>query len=104
MLDRKPRPFAEILDETPGLKVNGDWVCINIDPRTSWPVRPQQFTFEGHPFWVMPITTENYPGLAIHTQAGIDRVDALAMLHRALSLLVWLQDTGLVTVLRRRLR
>lgn len=96
MLDRKARPIAEILDETPGLKVNGDWVCININPRTSWPVRAQQFTFEGHPVWVMPLTTENYPGLAINMPAGMDRDDALALLHRALSLLAWLQDTGAV--------
>ncbi len=56
MLDRKARPIAEIFDETPGLKVNGDWVCIDIDPRTSLPVRAQQFTFEGHPVLVMPIS------------------------------------------------
>lgn len=96
MLDRKARPFAEILDETSGLKVNGDWVCINIDPRTSWPVRPQQFTFEGHPVWVMPLTTENYPGLAINRPADLDRDEAFALLHRALSVLAWLQDTGAV--------
>lgn len=96
MLDRKARPFAEILDETSGLKVNGDCVCINIDPRTSWPVRPQQFTFEGHPVWVMPLTTENYPGLAINRPADLDRDEAFALLHRALSVLAWLQDTGAV--------
>lgn len=96
MLDRKARPFAEVLGDTPELKVNGDWVCINIDSRMSWPIKPQQFTFEGHPVWVMPVTTENYPGLAINKPADMDRDDAFALLHRALSVLAWLQDTGAV--------
>ena len=37
----------EIVAETPGLLVNGDWVCLNIDSRTSWPTKPQSFVFEG---------------------------------------------------------
>lgn len=98
MLNREMKPFAEILDGTPGLKVNGDWLCINIDPRTSWPVKPQAFTFDGHPIWLMPITPENYPGLAINRPADVDRDDALALLHRALSVLAWTQDTGAVVL------
>lgn len=87
MLNRKAKSFVEILDETPGLKLDGNWVCINIHPRISWPVRAQQFTFEGRLVWVMPITIDNYPGLALNRPADMDRDDALALLHRALSLL-----------------
>lgn len=96
MLNRQAKPFAEILEEAPGLKRNGNWVCINVDPRTSWPIRPHQFTFEGQLVWVMPITIENYPGLAMNKPADMDRADAFALLHRALSVLAWLQDTGAV--------
>ena len=98
MLNLKAKPFVEVLAETPDLNVNGEWLCLNIEARTAWPTKPQAFTFEGHQIWVMPITTDNYPGLAANKPAELDRDECFAFLHRALSVLAWLQDAGAVVV------
>src|SRR5690606_15600944 len=98
MLNLKAKPFEEAIAETPELKVNGEWLCLNIDARTAWPTKPQAFTFEDHQVWVMPVTTDNYPGLATTKPPDMDRDECLALLHRALSVLAWLQDTGAVVV------
>lgn len=88
----------EIVADTPGLLVNGDWACLNIDTRTAWPTKPQSFTFEGRQVWVMPLTTDHYPGLATNKPTEMDRDECFALLHRALSLLAWLQDAGAIVV------
>lgn len=98
MLNLQAMPFNEVLAETPALAVNGEWMCLNVDSRTAWPTKPQAFTFEGHQVWVMPITTDNFPGLAANKPANMDRDECFAFLHRALSVLAWLQDTGAVVV------
>ena len=98
MLNLERKSLNDVLAETPGLKINGEWVCLNIDTRTAWPTKPQVFLFEGHPVWVMPLTTDNYPGLATNKPADMDRDDCFALLHRALSVLAWLQDSGAVVV------
>lgn len=91
-LERKS--LNDILNETPQLRERGNWVCLNIETAASWPTRPQSFEFEDQTIWVMPYTTDNYPGLAINCPGDLDQDDANALLHRALSLLVWLQDRG----------
>ena len=98
MLNLKAMPSNQALAETPELAVNGEWMCLNVDSRTAWPTKPQAFTFEGHQVWVMPITTDNFPGLAASKPANMDRDECFAFLHRALSVLAWLQDTGAVVV------
>lgn len=96
MLNLKTVTLNEVLEQTPELRINGEWVCLNVDVRTAWPTKPQTFTFEGYQIWVMPITTDNYPGLAASKPADMDRDECFALLHRALSVLAWLQDTGAV--------
>jgi hypothetical protein len=46
----------------------------------------------------MPLTTDHYPGLAANKPADMDRDECFALLHRALSILAWLQDTGAIVV------
>lgn len=88
------KSLSEIFDETPELRVNGDWLCLNIETRTAWPTKPQAMTFEGHIIWLMPHSTDHYAGLAINKPGNLDRDEAWALLHRALSLIAWTQDTG----------
>jgi hypothetical protein len=96
MLNLKAMPFNQAIAEAPALTVNGEWMCLNIEIRTPWPTKPQPFTFEGHQIWIIPITTDNYPGLATNKPDYMDRDECFALLHRALSVLAWLQDTGAV--------
>lgn len=98
MLDLKISSLNEIVADAPGLRVNGDWACLNIDTRTAWPTKPQSFVFEGRQVWVMPLSTDHYPGLAANKPADMDRDECFALLHRALSILAWLQDTGAIVV------
>lgn len=92
------KSLNDILTETPELRVNGEWLCVNVDTRLSWPTVPQSFIFEGHTLWVIPYTTDNHPGLALNRPANLDRDEAWAMLHRALSVLSWVQDSGAAVV------
>lgn len=98
MLNLKAMPFGEALAGTAELLVNGEWLFLNVDTRTAWPTKPQAFTFEGHQVWIMPVTTDNYPGLAANKPANMDRDECFALLHRALSVIAWLEDTGAVVV------
>lgn len=90
------RSLNEIVAETPGLLANGAWACINIETRAPWPSKPQSFEFEGHEVWVIPLSTDHYPGLATKLAIDLERVEGFALLHRALSVLTWLQNTGAV--------
>jgi hypothetical protein len=92
------RALNDILEETPALGVHGDWLCINIETDTAWPAEPQPFSMEGHSLWLMPHSTENYPGIAINRPSNLDRDSAWALLHRALSLIAWTQDAGAMVV------
>ncbi|GGB38335.1 hypothetical protein GCM10011380_29660 [Sphingomonas metalli] len=98
MINLKMKSLNEIVADTPGLLVSGEWVCLNIDTRTAWPTKPQFFAFEGCQVWIMPLTTDHYPGLATSKPAEMDRDECFALLHRALSLLAWQQDTGAMVV------
>lgn len=84
----------DILTETPELRVNGEWLCLNIETNAAWPTKPQSFVFEGHTLWLMPHSTDNYPGMAINRSGNLSRDDAWALLHRALSLIAWTHDNG----------
>lgn len=92
------KSLNQILEAKSELRVNGDWACLCIDTRTSWPTEPQSFVFEGHTLWVMPQMTDAYPGLAINRPADLSRDDALALLHRALSQIVWMESAGATVI------
>ncbi len=47
------KSLNDVLEETPELRVNGDWLCLNIETTASWPTKPQPMQFEGHVLWAM---------------------------------------------------
>jgi len=63
------KSLKDIFVETPELRVNGDWLCLNIETNTAWPTKPQLMQFEGHTLWLMPHSTDNYPGIVINRPA-----------------------------------
>lgn len=89
------KTLHEIREETPGLKQPGTWLVINIEPRMAWPTRAQCFDFEGHQIWLLPVTQDAYPGLAVR-DPKLKRDAAYAMLYRALSVISWLEDAGAI--------
>lgn len=95
-LSLERQPLNDILTQTPELLVRGDWQCLNIETRTPWPTKPQTMIFEGHTLWLMPHTTDNHPGIAINRPAGLTMDDAWALLYRAISLISWTENTGIM--------
>lgn len=92
----EPKSFGEILSATSELMTKGQWACINIETRSAWPTKAQTFSFEGFDLWVIPVTTDNYPGIAVRLVDGLNRDGALALLHRALSVIAWLDNSGAI--------
>lgn len=91
--------LSEVKDSHAELRARGRWFALNIDRRMNWPTSAQQFRFEGHALWIIPITTDHHPGIAtIDPQADADEV--WAMLHRALSFIAWYQSSGSTVVAR----
>lgn len=92
--------LGKLIEAHPDLMRRGDWKCINIDNRMSWPTEPQSFEFEGRQIWIMPVTVDHHPGLAINRPNDLSDDDAWALLHRALSALAWMQNEGATVLFR----
>lgn len=88
------RSLGDVMAETPELSVRGDWLCLNVEVTMAWPTSTQSFVFEGERVWLIPYTSDYYPGLALDKPPSISRDDAWALLHRALSLLAWTEGSG----------
>lgn len=82
-------------EAVPDLTRSGDWICLNVSPTTSWPVRAQSLVFAGQTIWIIPITQEEHPGVALERSAGLSIEDAEAVLYRLLSVIAWREDTGI---------
>ena len=91
------KTLTEIRDDTPGLRETGDWKVINVEPRMAWPIRAQSFQFGDHELWLVPITSNAQPGIAVRN-AKLSQNDSYAMLYRALSVLSWMTDAGAIVV------
>ncbi|ARJ64200.1 hypothetical protein WV31_00010 [Magnetospirillum sp. ME-1] len=89
-----------MFDAAPELLVNGPWVCLNIQPDVIWPVRPQSLEFAGHRAWIIPITTEDHPGVAINRPPEMTLEEAESILCRFLSVLSWRENVGITVAYR----
>jgi hypothetical protein len=85
----------------PELSSAGQWICIGIQPTTTWPVRAQSLTFAGHQIWIVPLTEEDDPGVAMKLPEEMHQDDAEAILYRFLSVLSWRENCGIVVAYRR---
>ncbi|WP_238258697.1 methylamine utilization protein MauJ, partial [Methylobacterium gnaphalii] len=101
----KPRP-VEIqgreakYDQAPDLLQRGHWVCLNIEPSCSWPVWPQSLDFLGHKIWIIPLTLEDHPGVAIRRPPEMKTEEAERLLYRFLSVLAWQNNCGITVAYR----
>lgn len=87
------KTLQQIREETPELVQPGDWLLINVEPKMAWPNRSQLINFEGHDVWLLPITENAHPGLAVRN-SKLDRDQTIAMLYRLLSVIAWYKDDG----------
>jgi len=89
------RSRAELAENAHELLVRGDWVCLNIQLTVPWPVYPQELHFDGYRIWIIPITTECYPGVAVNCLQGISKEAAESLLYRFLSVISWREEYGI---------
>jgi hypothetical protein len=75
-------------------------VCLNISPSALWPVRAQSVQFAGHEVWIIPLTLEEHPGIAMNRSPDISDEEAEGILYRLLSVLAWRESTGLTVAHR----
>lgn len=84
----------------PELLQHGQWVCLNIEPACPWPTRPQNLDFAGQKIWIIPITKEDHPGVAMQRLGELSQEDAEAILYRLLSVISWREEQGITVVYR----
>ena len=89
-----------MFDAAPDLLAKGQWVCLNLQPDVTWPVRPQSLKFAGHDVWIIPITLEDHPGVAIKRSSEITQEEAESILYRFLSVLSWREGMGIAVAYR----
>lgn len=101
----KPRP-TEIstreakFEAAPELKERGDWLCVNVETSCPWPVYPQHFEFAGHAMWIVPLTQEEYGGVAMKVPKELSHEEAEGLLLRFLSVLSWRERSGIAVAHR----
>jgi hypothetical protein len=91
---------AAMFEAEPALRQIGQWVCLNIEPTFPWPVRPQSVEFGGQILWIIPITQEDHPGVAIRRPLDMTQEDAESLLYRFLSVVAWREDAGIIVAHR----
>lgn len=79
---------------TDDLKKPGHWVVANIDTSIAWPVDVHEITFAGVKFWVLPVTTDAYPGIAARLD-GISRENLEKLMLQLLSAISWVDGGGI---------
>lgn len=81
---------------TEPLKKRGHWTVAYIDPSMAWPVRVQRIMYLGDEYWIIPITSDAYPGIAVRNADANDATKEKIL--RFLSVLSWLDRSGAVLV------
>jgi len=94
MLGLKILEYKDALTEP--LKKPGHWTVAYIEPSMAWPVRVQRIMYLGDEYWIIPITSDAYPGVAVRSADANDTTKEKIL--RFLSVLSWLDRSGAVLV------
>ena len=103
MRDEKGMPLPVVIptsqavyEAEPELASVGRWACVGIQPTTAWPVRAQSLFFAGHRIWIVPLTQEADPGVAMKLADEMHQDEAESILYRFLSVLSWRESIGII--------
>ena len=88
------KDYKEVM--TPELLTIGQWMVASIETNMPWPTKPQSFKFASQTLWVMPVTNDCQPGIAINRPSDLSKDDAEIILYRALSSISWIRSEGIV--------
>lgn len=73
----------------------GYWFYVNLGKRTPWPVKASKINFEGKNFFVIPVTKERYPAIAVKGEGYEERLKYEKLLMRFLSVLSWVESKAI---------
>ncbi|WP_296746323.1 methylamine utilization protein MauJ [Mesorhizobium sp.] len=93
-------PKKAVYEAVPELLKRGQWICLNIEPSCAWPTRPQTVEFGGYTLWIIPLTQEDHPGVAINRPPDMSQEDAESLLYRFLSVVAWRHGAGIAVPYR----
>lgn len=78
---------------TDELRKPGDWIVAYIVPSRPWPVRAQRIVYLDQEFWIIPVTSDAYPGVAVRVGGQSQKVLRERIL-RFVSVLSWIENGG----------
>ena len=77
------------------LRRPGHWIVANLETSMPWPVEPQEIIYDGRSYWIIPVTRDAYPGIAVRAE-GISRDELQCPILRLLSVMSWVQRGGAI--------
>lgn len=94
--------FPSLRFEIPELKTiftgelaqHGDWVVAHVSTNSTWPINSQKVRWRGADIWIIPITKNHFPALAMMVPKSNSRADCEELLMRFLSTLSWVEGGG----------
>lgn len=88
--------IPELKDVLKGeLLERGYWFYVNLGRRTSWPVVGSKIKFEGENVFVIPVTKDRYPAIAVRGENYDERLKFEKLLMRFLSVLSWVEEKAI---------
>lgn len=81
---------------TDDLKQHGRWLVASVNARMSWTLTVQKVLYREAELWVLPVTKEHYPGVALNRPVSMAREAAERLLMQFCSSLAWIEDGGVL--------
>ena len=95
MISAFRRDIPEYKDVIKGeLAENGDWVLANVSTGSFWPITSQKVRWRDVEVWILPITKDAYPAVAMKVPPGKGRAECEELVLRFLSTLSWVEERG----------
>ena len=93
MFGLEVRKRSDILNDE--LRRRGHWIVANIEPSMPWPAEPEEIIYDGHQYWIIPVTLDCYPGIAAQAD-GISQDELQCKILRLLSMISWVETSGAI--------
>jgi len=77
------------------LAETGDWIVANLETAISWPVTYQKHEYAGRTFFIIPLTTDRCPAVALKRE-GDSTANCRSALLQFLSAVSWSQSAGVI--------
>ena len=76
------------------LAVHGYWLVANIQTGATWPVHSQKVRYRGETIWIIPVTINHFPAVAMMVPPGRPQPDCERLIMQFISTLSWVLEGG----------